>query len=314
MMKMMGFREFFNSFFLTVYNSLKQFIIFLNLFSFTHMVIIFNSQIMTLIRTLSICALNNSKLNIVYMLNWTTFTPVWSIKIIYMIHNYVLYRIHVTEMSGRNRSWSRGQVLHRSQSLRNLMPGEDGEPDTRLQFPQATSRSHATIRTSSEEEGLELLGSATDVAISSFEEVDTSLLDYDSDTPELSTMQAQPPAAMDTDSVGQRQESSEMDATYFQCRAARQSSHKDLLISVSRDDSFGRNVTVPSAAIGSFESHGNISSTFHGSRVMRGNLTVNESLTLSLTALGPISPISFKCHMLKKCLSGMKAILHVFLF
>jgi hypothetical protein len=38
------------------------------------------------------------------------------------------------------------------------------------------------------------------------------------------------------------------------------------------------------------------------------------NLTLSLTALGPISPISFTCHMLKKFLSGMKAILHVFLF
>ncbi len=86
----------------------------------------------------------------------------------------------------------------------------------------------------------------------------------------------QAPAAMDTD-VGQRQDPAEMDATYFPCRAARQSSHKDLLISVSHDDSFGRNVTVPSAAIGSFENHGNISSTFHGSRVMRGNSTVNES-------------------------------------
>jgi hypothetical protein len=37
-------------------------------------------------------------------------------------------------------------------------------------------------------------------------------------------------------------------------------------------------------------------------------------LTLSLTALGSISPICLKCHKLKKFLSGMKAILHVFLF
>jgi hypothetical protein len=77
----MGIREFFNGFLLTVYNNLKQFKIFLNLFNSTHMDIIFNSQIMTLIRTLSIYALNNNKLNIVYMLNWTTFTPVWSKKL-----------------------------------------------------------------------------------------------------------------------------------------------------------------------------------------------------------------------------------------
>jgi hypothetical protein len=37
-------------------------------------------------------------------------------------------------------------------------------------------------------------------------------------------------------------------------------------------------------------------------------------LTLSLMALGPISPIRLKCYMLKKSLSGVKAILHVFLF
>jgi hypothetical protein len=62
----------------------------------------------------------------------------------------------------------------------------------------------------------------------------------------------------------------------------RLSSHKDLLISVSQDESFGRNVTVQSAAIGSFEDHGKIGSTFHGSRIMRGNETVNESLSASL--------------------------------
>jgi hypothetical protein len=37
-------------------------------------------------------------------------------------------------------------------------------------------------------------------------------------------------------------------------------------------------------------------------------------LTLSLTALGPISPVSLKCYMLKKSLSGVNAILHVYLF
>jgi hypothetical protein len=111
--------------------------------------------------------------------------PVWLRVIRYTIRNYDLYRYHVTGMAGRYQNWTSGQVLHRSQSLCNLTPGEEGEPDTRLQLPQVNSRSHANIRTSSEEEGLELLGSATDIAISNFEEVDTSLLDYDSDTPEV---------------------------------------------------------------------------------------------------------------------------------
>ncbi len=59
------------------------------------------------------------------------------------------------------------------------------------------------------------------------------------------------------------------------------SSHKDLLVSVLQDESFSKTVTVQSAPIGSFEDHSKIGSTFHGSRIMRGNATVNESLSAS---------------------------------
>jgi hypothetical protein len=47
------------------------------------------------------------------------------------------------------------------------------------------------------------------------------------------------------------------------------------------------------------------------------NASLNQfyiALTLSLTALGPISPISLKYQMLKKSLSEIKAILHLFLY
>jgi hypothetical protein len=176
----------------------------------------------------------------------------------------VLLRITVAEMSGRNWNWSRGQMPNQSQSFHNLTAGNETGLEPRLHLSQSISASHKAIRASSEEEGLELLGSTANGAISNFEEVDASLLDYDSDTQdsEQTVVQTQASAAMDTDSGGQHQESTEMDATYFQCRAARLPSHKDLLISVPRDDSFGRTVTVPSAAIGSFKNHSNIASTF----------------------------------------------------
>jgi hypothetical protein len=86
---------------------------------------------------------------------------------------------------------------------------------------------------------------------------------------------------MDTDQQEQSAATTELDATYVQCRAARLSSHKDLLISVSQDESFGKTVTVQSACIGSFEDHGGLEKTFLGSRMMRGNVTVNQSISSS---------------------------------
>ncbi len=111
-------------------------------------------------------------------------------------------------------------------------------------------------------------------------------MDYDSDTSRnadeiSSALNTAAATVTDTDQYAQSSPPSEMDATYFQCRAARMSSHKDLLISVSQDESFGKTVTVQSATIGSFEDHGNLTSTFLGSRMMRGNETVNESLSAS---------------------------------
>jgi hypothetical protein len=202
--------------------------------------------------------------------------------------NHMLPRSTIAGMSGRNQNW--GRVPNRSQSFHNLLAGDETGQELRLHLSQSISASHSALRISSAEEGLELLGTAAEDTFSNFEETDTSLLDYDSDNQrsEQAVIQKETSAVMDMDQAavgtdpGERQqETAEMDATYFQCRAARLSGHKDQLISVSRDDSFGRTVIVPSAVIGSFENHSNIAATFHGSRIMRGNQTVNKSLSAS---------------------------------
>jgi hypothetical protein len=198
-------------------------------------------------------------------------------------------RLSVTEMAGRIPNWDRGHNLSRSQSLQNVGAGSGIVP-VEDQFGNL-SYSHTAIRTSSEEEGLELLGSVAasedNDLVYCHSEIDTHLLDYDSDTSReteevSSAVNTAPAAAMDTDQAVHRPPPSEMDATYIQCRAARLSSHKDLLISVSQDESFGKTVTVQSASIGSFEDHGNLHLTFLGSRMMRGNETVNQSISASV--------------------------------
>ncbi len=176
------------------------------------------------------------------------------------LHN----RISVTEMAGRAPEWNRGHNLSRSQSLQNVGTGSGFAPAG--DRSGSVRHSHTSIPTSSEEEGLELLSTSAasdDNDIVNFHsEVDTRLLDYDSDasreTEEVSSaVNTAPAAAMDTDQAVRHSSPSEMDASYIQCRASRLSGHKDLLISVSQDESFGKTVNVQSASIGSFEDHGN---------------------------------------------------------
>jgi hypothetical protein len=206
------------------------------------------------------------------------------------LNNISLYnRASVTEMAGRTPDWDRGHNLSRSQSLQNVGAGSGSAP-AGDRFGNL-SLSHSAIPTASEEEGLELLSSfaATEDndSVNCHSEIDTRLLDYDSDASRepddvSSAVDTAPTAAMDTDQAPHCPPSSEMDASYIQCRAARLSGHKDLLISVSQDESFGKNVTVQSASIGSLEDHGNLHSTFFGSRMMRGNENVNQSISSSV--------------------------------
>jgi hypothetical protein len=72
-----------------------------------------------------------------------------------------------------------------------------------------------------------------------------------------------------------------MDSVYYQCRSARTMCQKDTLVSVTVDESFGKRVIVQSPNIGSFEDHDEMGNTFHGSRIMKGNDVVNESISAS---------------------------------
>jgi hypothetical protein len=199
------------------------------------------------------------------------------------IITYNFSRLRTEDMAG-------GQ-LGRSQSLFNIRGG-DGDGDGDLTTTAGTTRTVCELPSSSlaaslpsfgEEEGLRLLSQnspSSRTKSSHFNDVniDMSILDYDSDTtpdaserePGALTQQDESLAAsrasvdMETEAGTSDSTMSEMDAVYFQCRAARTSSSKDLLISVTSDDTFGKKITVQSPPIGSFEDHGKIGETFHG--------------------------------------------------
>jgi hypothetical protein len=197
---------------------------------------------------------------------------------------FSLYIRQVTEMSGGN--------LGRSRSL----------ADIRSLRGSADTISGGTISGGlsffSEAEGLELLSqdSPGDPSheLNALEHV-TGLLDYESDGqeqesnarhPASSSMSVGDPqlqAAMDVETAGSSQSPAKnvMDSVFYQCRSTRILCQKDTLVSVSVDKSFGKRVIVQSPSIGSLEDHDGISKTFHGSRVMKGNSTVNESISSS---------------------------------
>jgi hypothetical protein len=146
-------------------------------------------------------------------------------------------------------------------------------------------------------EGLILLGDRThdmDVAMSpeSYGDVVQHLLDYDSDTgtqadsesSRLTVRDVQQTAdtsASELETERSEQVPPNMDAVYYQCNAIRNSCRKETLTSVSSDTSYGKTVTIQSPSIGSFSDHEGITRTFHGSRIMKGNVSVNESISCS---------------------------------
>jgi hypothetical protein len=158
---------------------------------------------------------------------------------------------------------------------------------------------------SSVEEGLDLLIQGS--PIREGDAVDEDLLDYDSDSSGkqvqlqqegggATTMDlrnhSETNAAMDTDQSRERHPPQKQDgsivntdlannAVYHQCRSARVTSYRDSLVSKSQDESFGKRVSVQSATIGSLEDHDNLGATFHGSRVMKGSMAVNQSISSS---------------------------------
>jgi hypothetical protein len=125
-------------------------------------------------------------------------------------------------------------------------------------------------------------------------EVDDKLLDYDSDETAMQQQLAlQNPvdrSAMETESHCQKNTTVHtdsnasnviLDAMYHQCRASRISVHRDNLVSISPDSTFGKRIVSQAVPVGSSEDHSGIEKTFHGSRILKGNATVNQLLSSS---------------------------------
>jgi hypothetical protein len=134
---------------------------------------------------------------------------------------------------------------------------------------------------------------------------DASLLDYKSDT-ELSAEDPHMRPATGKETMGDtpvstgsnnmdmdiqhdlvtnagstRPNSMALDAVYHQCRASRTSGFRETLISISNDSTFGKKVISQSPNIGSFEDHAGIEKTFHGTRVLKGTVKVNQAISIS---------------------------------
>jgi hypothetical protein len=148
-------------------------------------------------------------------------------------------------------------------------------------------------------------------------EVDDKLLDYDSDentTPQQLVVQCpgagvemeiEPPSHPDNNA----QQASNLnnvihDPMYHQCRASRNSSHRDNLVSISPDSTFGKKIASQSNPVGSFEDHSDLGKTFHGSRILKGNATVNQSLSSSFD---PSNLICISCNQ-EHAIVGVKPI------
>jgi hypothetical protein len=114
-------------------------------------------------------------------------------------------------------------------------------------------------------------------------ECDPTLLDIDSDSPETEQTDGvnTDDVNMIIDNVILDQRSSTVDPLYHQCKTARRMSFVDRLVSVTNDGTFGSIVTSPSPQIGHLTDHDGIENTFHGSRIQKGNVTVNQSVSLS---------------------------------
>jgi hypothetical protein len=120
-------------------------------------------------------------------------------------------------------------------------------------------------------------------------------LDYDSDSTTPAHQQelipvapVQHPMDMETaelpDVAGTRP-ASKLDAVYYQCRATRINGFKDTLVSISTDSTFGKKIISQSPSVGTLEDHDGIEKTFHGTRVLKGNTLISQTISSSLIHL-----------------------------
>ncbi len=181
------------------------------------------------------------------------------------------------------------------------LSGRDPDPtQPTIDYRAELSRSLNVIPPPSEEEGLALLcdkshDAEAATSLNCYDDAYQNLLDYHSEGGETAEvknynttgtgansnpqLQATTPVEMETDAAAGS--SPEMDAVYHQCNSTRSALRKDTLTSVSPDNSFGKTVTVQTLSVGSLLDHEGLEKTFHGSRIMRGNVAVNESISCS---------------------------------
>jgi hypothetical protein len=116
-------------------------------------------------------------------------------------------------------------------------------------------------------------------------ECDPTLLDNDSDSPETGNAVGDnaEDVNMIIDNVIIDQPYSNVDPLYHQCKTARRMAYVERLVSVTNNGTFGTIIISPSSQIGHLTDHDNLENMFHGSRIQKGNVTVNQSVSMSLT-------------------------------
>jgi hypothetical protein len=173
--------------------------------------------------------------------------------------------------------------------------------------PLASTTSEPDLRSRSDddvEQGISLLvaGSPIDDSVAG----DDALLGYDSDDGTAQNTLAVPsdpaPSAMDVENgnpmdfaagPSNPSNSTVPDAMFHQCRTNRLSGFRDYLVSISADNTFGKKIVSPTVPIGTQEDHDGLKGTFHGSRMLRGNETVNQSISLSFD---PTNLVCLSCN------------------
>jgi hypothetical protein len=112
---------------------------------------------------------------------------------------------------------------------------------------------------------------------SSCDNADPALLDEDSDNSD-GKHDIVTPMTVDTGTTGN---SDIDDPLYHQCKKARRSAFTDRLVSVSSDGTFGSSFMTISPSVGNMTDHDGLTTTFHGSRIREGQVTVNQSVSMT---------------------------------
>ncbi len=88
---------------------------------------------------------------------------------------------------------------------------------------------------------------------------------------------------------------------YQQCKIARLSGHNDRLVSVSTDSHVGASIVRQSVPVGSLTDHPGIENSFFGSRIQSGNVTMNQTVSMSFD---PSNLVCITCGVEHKIMEG----------